>query len=84
MKLRHWTWRRYERGKDLQLVYLVPWSVWPVGSQEVPVGVGAWRKAFGRQNEVMKGIYLGPTRDGAAGRGRLQEVFHCRAKDESG
>lgn len=83
-KLRHWTWRKYERGKDLQLVCLVPQSVWPVGSQVVPVGIGTWNKALGRQNEVRKGSYIESTRDGAGSGGKLQEVFCCRAEDESG
>lgn len=30
---RDWTWRRRERGEDLQLRYMIPWMKWPVGSQ---------------------------------------------------
>lgn len=35
-----------------------------MGSQEMPVGVGAWNKAVGRQNGVKKGSYIGSTQDG--------------------
>lgn len=36
-----WTWKD---GEELQLVYLLPWPQWVVGSWEVSAGAGGWDK----------------------------------------
>lgn len=58
MSLCDWTWRNGGRGKVLQVVYMFPWSEWPVGSQEVPAGVGGWdeMKTSSFQRELVLGI----------------------------
>lgn len=36
-----WIWRDRGRGEDLQLVFLLPLTEWPVGFQRMPAGLGS-------------------------------------------
>lgn len=38
-KLGYLVWKIGKKGKDLNLVYLLPWPDWPVGSQVMPAEV---------------------------------------------
>ncbi|EGW10543.1 hypothetical protein I79_012701 [Cricetulus griseus] len=41
-----WIWRSSGRHEDLQLVHLLPWPEWPVGSQGMAAAAGAWDTAM--------------------------------------
>lgn len=39
-------------GEDFQLGYLLPWTVWPEGSQELPAGFGDQDKAMDGKKKI--------------------------------
>lgn len=68
----------------MQSAYLLSRQEWTMSSQKAHAGVGCWDKAM-HGGRVAGREDLWNTLDmGAEGERRMQQVFHCRAADETG
>lgn len=84
MRLGDWISRRRGRREDVQSAYLFAWPEWPLGSQEMPAGVGVCNKAMSKGRTLGGKDLCHSLEVGAEREGRPQQVPCCRARDETG